>query len=252
MAERYRYVGQELELFALATNWKRYFRRHLRPFIRGDVLEVGSGIGSVTRVLCEAHHRSWTCLEPDATLAGRLAGALRCRPLPVRVEVLTGTTADLPPQRLFDSILYIDVLEHIEDDGGELKTAAGHLCPGGSLVVLAPAHPRLYSEFDAAVGHFRRYDRSSLSAVSPPGLRIERLYYLDSVGCLASMANRLLLRQGMPTRRQIRLWDGLFVSLSRLADPLLGYRLGKTIVGVWRADRRPPAPASAGTCASVL
>ncbi|MGB9624989.1 MAG: class I SAM-dependent methyltransferase, partial [Phycisphaerae bacterium] len=182
MAERYRYVGQELELFALATNWKRYFRRHLRPFIGGDVLEVGSGIGSVTRLLCEAHHRSWTCLEPDATLAGQLAESLRRRPLPVRAEVVVGTTADLPPRRLFDSILYIDVLEHIQDDAGELRTAAGHLAAGGSLVVLAPAHPRFYSEFDAAVGHFRRYDRSSLRAVSPPGLRIERLYYLDSVG----------------------------------------------------------------------
>jgi len=247
MAERYHYVGQELELFALATNWKRYFRRHLRPFIRGDVLEVGSGIGSVTRILCEGHHRSWTCLEPDAALAGRLAESLSCRPLPARTEVVVGAMADLPPQRLFDSILYIDVLEHIQDDAGELRTAAGHLSPGGSLVVLAPAHPRFYSEFDAAVGHFRRYDRASLSAVSPPGLRLERLCYLDSAGCLASMANRLLLRQGMPTRRQIRLWDALFVSMSRFVDPLLDYRLGKTIVGVWRNDRRPQGSVAPGS-----
>ena len=60
------------------------------------------------------------------------------------------------------------------------------------------------------------------------------MFYLDAVGLLASLCNRLLLRQQMPTSRQIQVWDRFLVPLSRWVDPLLGYRLGKSIVGVWR------------------
>ena len=61
-----------------------------------------------------------------------------------------------------------------------------------------------------------------------------RLHYLDSIGMLASLGNRLILKSSMPTRRQIALWDRLMVPISRLADPLLGHRLGKSVLGVWQ------------------
>ena len=141
------------------------------------------------------------------------------------------------PLGTFDSILYIDVLEHIEDDRGELSRAAALLRPRGFLVVLSPAHPRLFSEFDAAIGHHRRYTRSTLAAAAPEGLELVRLVYLDSVGLLASLGNRLLLRESMPTPRQIALWDRVMVRLSTRLDPILRHRLGKSVLGVWR---RPP------------
>ncbi len=107
----------------------------------------------------------------------------------------------------FDTIVYIDVLEHIEDDAGELKLAARRLRRGGRIVVLSPAHQFLYTPFDAAIGHFRRYNRSSLRKISPPGLELEKLFYLDAFGIAASAMNRLLLRQSMPTKAQIETWD---------------------------------------------
>ena len=55
------YIGTELELFAEARNWKSYLKRHFEPFIRGDVLEVGAGIGSTTAVLANSAARSWLC-----------------------------------------------------------------------------------------------------------------------------------------------------------------------------------------------
>jgi hypothetical protein len=58
--------------------------------------------------------------------------------------------------------------------------------------------------------------------------------YLDSVGVIASGANRLLLRSGMPTASQVALWDRVMVPVSRVIDPLFGRRIGKSILGVWR------------------
>src|SRR3954466_7510316 len=118
MNEQFEYVGTELEVFAGAVHWKRCFATQLRLFIRGNVLEVGAGLGGTTSVLYQPGVDSWACLEPDAKLADRLraeiAGDSVLGTRPIRVT--TGTMADVPAGALFDAILYIDVLEHIEDD----------------------------------------------------------------------------------------------------------------------------------------
>jgi hypothetical protein len=99
---------------------------------------------------------------------------------------------------------------------------------------LAPAHQWLFTPFDQAIGHYRRYTRPMLAALTPESLEIRRLIYMDSVGLAASLANRLLLRQSMPTPRQIAVWDKLMVRLSRVVDPLIGRNFGKSVVAVWR------------------
>jgi len=226
----YTYVGSELDLFALASNWKRYWTDEIRPYLRGRVLEIGAGIGSNTVALAD-RTRDWTCLEPDATLADRLRRQLA--EAGWSIPVVHGTIADLSSDHRFDSALYIDVLEHIEDDRGELQRVTTLLQPGGRLIVLAPAHQFLFSPFDRAVGHCRRYSRGSLLAAAPAGLRVERAVYLDSVGALASAANRFALRQSMPKARQLKFWDSMLVPISRVLDPIFGYRLGKSVMVIW-------------------
>lgn len=228
------YVGNELDTFAHAVNWKSYFGRLLAPYVRGEVLEVGAGIGGTTRVLCTPQADRWVCLEPDPELVERLRLAQAERPFPAPVEIETGTVEQLDADRCFDCILYIDVLEHIEADRAELRAAARHLKPGGNLVVLCPAHPMLYTAFDKAIGHYRRYTKAMFRAIEPDGLCRERLVYLDSAGLLLSLGNRLLLRSGAPTVKQVKIWDRLFVPVSRVMDPILGRTIGKSVVGVWR------------------
>jgi SAM-dependent methyltransferase len=225
----FKYVGSELELFAAASNWKAYWSRQLRPFLRGDILEVGAGIGSNTRFLHLEGAGRWVCLEPDPKLNAQLAknfGEVSA------YETVRGTLEALADQK-FDTIIYIDVLEHIIDDRRELNKAASHLRAGGHLIVLSPAHQLLFSAFDAAIGHFRRYNRRMLRTITPAGLRLERMRYLDSAGVILSTANVLLLRQSMPTEDQLRVWDSWLVPVSRVLDRLFFYRIGKTILAVW-------------------
>jgi SAM-dependent methyltransferase len=224
----FEYIGGELALFEKAIRWKRYWRSRIEPFVAGDVLEVGAGIGANTRALSGLRQHTWTCLEPDAALAAKI---------PVMgpgYSTRVGTTAELNASERFDAILYIDVLEHIEDDRAELLRAAVHLKPGGHIMVLSPAHQFLYTPFDRAIGHFRRYSRSSLRAAAPPELHQTKLVYLDSVGLLASAANRLFLDQSMPTESQILAWDRLMIPLSRVLDPLFVGNAGKSVLGVWQ------------------
>jgi hypothetical protein len=241
----YRYIGEELDVFAHARNWKTYLRSAIGGHLTGDVLEVGAGIGGTTRVFCDGRQRSWTCLEPDPQLAARLERNLADRPMTLAPRVTVGTLVDLPPGPAYDTILYIDVLEHIEHDRDELTRAAALLKPNGAVVVLSPAHQELYTAFDANIGHFRRYDRPMFRALTPHGTTLETLRYLDSAGMLLSAANRLFLRSGHPSIAQVQLWDRFFVTVSRRLDPLFGYRVGKSLLGVWRARVSDTADTSA-------
>jgi SAM-dependent methyltransferase len=151
-----------------------------------------------------------------------------------RYEAIASTLETMPGTELFDAIIYIDVLEHIEDDAAELQRAAERLKPGGRLAVLSPAHQWLFSKFDAAIGHHRRYSRQTLLALVPPGLRLERALYLDAFGLFLSLGNRLLLKQDLPTIRQIKFWDRRVVPVSRVIDPVLLHRAGKSLLVIWQ------------------
>ena len=234
----FKYVGSELELFAAVHNWKSYWSSQIRPFIGGDVLEVGAGIGSNTPFLDPGGDRNWVCLEPDSRLVTQLTQAQEQSQNGRQREVVSGTLQDLDPSQKFDTIIYIDVLEHIENDREELERAKSRLRPGGRIIVLSPAHQRLFTPFDSAIGHYRRYNRAMLRNISPPSLRLERLMYLDSAGLVLSVANLLLLRQSMPTRAQLRIWDRWIIPVSRVLDPCLFNSVGKSIVGIWKWERQ--------------
>jgi SAM-dependent methyltransferase len=226
----FQYMGSELEIFAHARHWKSYVHAQLRPYLIGDVLEVGAGIGGTTQALNDGTQRRWVCLEPDPGFAKKIRSLPDLR----NCEVVVGMLLDLGPQETFDTILYIDVLEHIKEDNEELVLAARHLKTNGVIVVLAPAFPWLYTPFDAAIGHFRRYTRNSLRAVAPQGLREEKCIYLDAFGILASAGNLMFLRASKASAGQMLFWDNWLVPISRFMDRVLAFSAGRSVLAIWR------------------
>lgn len=233
---KFSYIGSELDIFCHATNWKAYYKKFIQKYFGEEILEVGAGIGATTKTLASAKYKRWMCLEPDAGLADEICALIRDGQLPNTCEVRVGTLSNLSPEEVFDSILYIDVLEHIEDDRTQARLAYQHLKPGGHLIILSPAHQILFTPFDAMIGHFRRYSKKSLSQVISDGFTCRNLFYVDSVGALASLGNKLILKSGMPTKGQILLWDKLMIPVSRVCDPLFLYRVGKSVIGVWQKN----------------
>lgn len=230
----YKYIGRELDLFADAGNWKSYWIKAIEKYIQGNVLEVGAGIGSNSKRFADLRMTSLTCLEADPMLAEQLAKTINAFIHNANCQTKVGTTNDLTGLRRYNTILYIDVLEHIDDDLGELDRASSLLNKNGYLVVLAPAFNWLYSPFDGAIGHCRRYSRRSLRKIAPEDLTEIKIRYLDAFGFFLSLGNKLLLRQTLPTSQQIRMWDQWAISVSRIIDPAIHNCFGKTILGIWQ------------------
>lgn len=234
MKENNTYQGNELELFQHATRWKKYFSHVIRPYLGKTVLEAGAGLGATTLLLNNGTAKQWLLLEPDPSMAQLLQQKVTTAGLPSNCTVLNGTIRNVQGQ--FSSIIYIDVLEHIEADKEELARAATRLAPGGYLVVLSPAFPSLFSPFDKAIGHYRRYTRRMLNQLTPTGLSVVHHRYYDSVGYFASLCNRLLLRKKYPTQQQVLFWDRWMVPVSRITDRLFFHQFGKSIIAIWQKE----------------
>ena len=229
-----KYIGDELTIFKDAVNWKKYWYNSISKYISGDVLEVGAGIGTNTNLILQNHPdvMSIVSIEPDKSLADQILGNLTVNKS--KVTVLNQYLYDLPTDKKFDTILYIDVIEHIEDDSGELNKAKLHLKEGGRLIILVPAYNFLFNPFDEAVGHYRRYNKKMLVSAIPDELSKLKLFYLDSLGVCASLVNKFFLKQSYPTKKQILKYDRMIVPISKILDPLVFNSLGKSLVGIWK------------------
>ena len=229
-SNQYEYVGKELEVFSNAINWRAYWQSHIKNHLRGKILEVGAGIGTVSRSLIREGIESWTSMEPDPTLFKQLKSELDYEISKGLAFVICGTLKDLPINNQFDAILYIDVIEHIEDDKGEIINCLKCLKDDGRLIILVPAHQLLYSKFDKAIGHFRRYNKKTLGQLIPEEIEIIESIYLDSVGLIASLANKLIIKTSTPTAGNILFWDKWLVPISKLLDKIIFFWIGKSLL----------------------
>jgi ubiquinone/menaquinone biosynthesis C-methylase UbiE len=234
MNEAYSYDGEELLLFEKAINWKKYFSGIIKPNIGSEVLEVGAGLGTNTFFLNDNSPGKWILLEPDSNMSAALSKKKSDGLLPSNCEVVEGTLSYFNQENIFDTIIYIDVLEHIENDKIEIEKATSLLKPGGKLIVLAPAFQFLFSKFDKTIGHYRRYRKNELQKIMPSFMTRNYLNYLDSASFFLSAANRMLLKQKYPTTKQVLLWDRYVIPVSRVTDKIIAFSFGKTVLGMWK------------------
>ena len=228
------YVGTELELFAKATNWKNYVGRKLRPYIAGSVIEVGAGLGGSTKYLCDRSHVRWLCLDPDANHVSHLKDLIAARKLPPCCEARCGVLADLAPDECADTIIYIDVLEHIENDEGEMRVAATHLAAGGP-------HRNALASVQFSLQPLRRGYRAlqtirtqRCQTSNGSAADLGAIFFLDSSGYFVSALNRLIMRTSQPSVQQIQIWDKAIVPVSLLTDKIFGRLFGRSVVMIWQ------------------
>jgi 2-polyprenyl-3-methyl-5-hydroxy-6-metoxy-1,4-benzoquinol methylase len=202
-----------------AHNYNAWLFERGAPFLGQRVLDVGAGIGTFT-TLAAGRARSVTALEPDPVFAARLRERFESVP---GVDVVQADVTDLDLSGragTFDSIICFNVLEHVADDELALRRFHDLLAPGGSLLLLVPAHRWLVSPFDRAVGHERRYESAGLrTLVARAGFILRDVRYVNPVGAIGWLVSMRLRRRRDLPGAQVRAFDRL-VPLLRPLDRL--------------------------------
>ena len=154
----------------------------LEPHLGTRVLEVGAGHGTITTRL--AHNgRSVVASDLSERCVHELHERFADDP---NVEVQLSRVEDLDADELFDSVVLVNVLEHIDDDLGTLRAIRARLRPGGKVLIFSPALNALYSKFDDRIGHVRRYHRSQLATtLSRAGFAVPEARYVNLPGAAA-------------------------------------------------------------------
>ena len=205
---------QEAILWTLeeqAPRYNEWLLERIGPFLGADVLEIGAGIGTFTLMLAQAPNvRRVLALEPDKHLAGTLVERTKGVG---NIEVLEKPVEQLTPELAggaVDSVVCLNVLEHIQDDRTALVRMAQCLRPGGSLFLLSPAHGLLFGEVDRAVHHQRRYSKAALALLlRDTGFVVETIRYVNPVGALGWLVSSRLLKVRDIPSSSLRIYEHL-------------------------------------------
>lgn len=223
-----------------ASNYYGWIAAQFRPVLGCRVLDIGGGLGShLDHVVDGSRFVMSVDLSQEcvADMTRRLGGA--------RFEARVGDITDPALARelaalAFDTILCVNVLEHIERDDLALRCMAEVLRPsGGHVFLLVPAHPFLYGSPDALAGHVRRYTRRDLrDAVQAAGFSVRRLYHFNWFGAVPYLVNARVLRPktlGGAVDAQIALFDRFFVPVLRRLESVVRMPFGQSLIAIAKA-----------------
>jgi SAM-dependent methyltransferase len=206
-----------------------------RPYLGKRLVEVGAGTGDFSKMLLEERPETLTLIEPSGmfeTLSTAIAlvdkGSAKVRCIRSTFAEANGELCgDAAP----DSIIYVNVLEHIENDEAELKLVYDVLAPGGRCFIFVPAMPSLYGPFDKKIGHFRRYTKPELERKCiEAGFQIVASRYFDLSGILPWWIKYRLLRSQGLDPRSVRLYDRAVVPLASRIERRVHPIRGKNIL----------------------
>ena len=239
-APQFSYASDELESMSGAVNYYGWIVERFRPFLGRRILEVGAGIGTFSEYLLRAAPEARvTLLEPAENnlrlLTARFVGNPRATVMRGVLDVSIGEASQ-------DSVVAVNVLEHVPDDRDFVAQAHRALVPGGHLVLFVPAGPGIFGTLDEAFEHHRRYTREGLRRlVQDGGFEVVALAYSNLPGVAAWWLSGKVLRRRTVTSSWVRLYDRLVIPWVRALERRWEPPRGQSLLVVGRKAQEPPA-----------
>jgi glycosyltransferase involved in cell wall biosynthesis len=223
-----------LDSLAGTARFNRWMADTIRPYLGAHVLELGAGIGNMTQHLSRGR-RSYTATDIDDEHLGRLRVRFRGRPnLAIRKADLTAPEDFAELRGTFDTVICLNVVEHVKDDLLALRNLRSALAPRGRAVVLVPQDQSIYGTLDEVLGHHRRYSLPQFAErMKAAGFEVEQVFEFNRVTRPGWWWNGRVLRRRTFGRFQLRVFDAL-VPVWRRIDRALPWN-GVSIIGVGRA-----------------
>ena len=228
------YEGRDLEAMSFALRYHRWILELFDPYLGSRVAEVGAGSGSFSELLLTRKLESLIVVEPSDTMFHLLKTRLSAIEGPAKIKLHNSTFRHVVEEiqsEQPDSILYINVMEHIAEDEEELLAIHRTLGRGGRVFIFVPALKWLYSTFDKRIGHFRRYTEPELvQKCEQTGFQILKSHYVDFTGILPWWVKFCLLRSDALSPSNVRYYDNLAVPVIRIAERLILPPIGKNLL----------------------
>jgi SAM-dependent methyltransferase len=219
-----------LESLEGAGNYLAWIIQLAKPHLGEELLEIGAGHGTMTAMLTGrlrlvVSDPSARCVRILKERYGHLPG----------VEVVEADVSQAAATGPYDSILMVNVLEHIEDDSSALQQLAGALRPGGRLVLWVPAFQALYSAFDERIGHYRRYRLKDVRRLlEDADLEISELRYVNAVGVLGWLLIARLLGRSPTVGGKLKIFDRGLLPILRSVEGVVRMPVGLSVFAVGR------------------
>jgi len=215
---------------AECRNHRKWFADFARPYLGDHPIEIGSGLGDYAREWIPLTEH-FTVTDADESLVIGLKEMAGHSNVDVR-QVLLPSTARAD----HSCLISYNVLEHIDDHVGALRSMAGLVRPGGYIVLVCPAFPFAMSPVDIATGHVRRYTRRSMTAaLTEAGLEVIDVRYANSLGLLCYYAFTSLLRKQPSKGVTMTFYDRRLVPVVRFAERLIKRPpFGQSVIAVAR------------------
>jgi len=163
-----------------APRFTKWMADTIRPYVGERVLEIGAGIGNLTTNLVP--RTEYYASDINEHYLDRLNNLKLTRPY-LEVGYTDASAGETYPKAEFDTVICLNVVEHLEDDVKALRNICGSLEKEGRAIVLVPSGPGLYGTLDKVLGHYRRYTRDQLvEACARAGFRVEKVLKFNRIG----------------------------------------------------------------------
>jgi SAM-dependent methyltransferase len=202
------------------------------------ILEVGCGVGNVTNLLLNRELVVGIDVETACVKARSERFSEQTHIISQCMDVLDPAFPELARYG-FDSVVCLNVLEHISDDRKALEHMGSVLRPRGKIILLVPAFDFLYGPIDSKLGHYRRYSRRRVADLAQSlGFEVAIAHYMNVAGFFGWWLNAKLLRKSEQSEGQIRLFDSVIVPIQSRLEAFVHPPFGQSIFAVLRKPAR--------------
>jgi SAM-dependent methyltransferase len=234
MSKKVVYVGKDLEAMSFAVNYHKWILEEFRPFLGKKLVEVGAGTGSFSEMLVAEKPENLALIEPSE-MFNFLEQNISQIETAATVNYYNAIFSEAADKLIAkpDTIIYCNVLEHIEDDAAELQKVYETLETGGHCLIFVPAFMSLYGAFDEKVGHFRRYIKNELEEKARiAGFKIVKSKYFDFAGIFPWYIKYKLLKSDSLESGAVTAYDKFAVPVTKQFERFLKFPVGKNILMV--------------------
>jgi len=226
---------ETLNVLAAADSFNQWMFDTIRPFIKGRVFEAGSGIGNISHLLLN--------LGNPVTLSDFSPGYRKLLQEKFSGHPHLGGVLDMDLEDksfdekfgdrydTFDTVIALNVIEHVKEDGLAVANCKKLLKQGGRLIVLVPAYQLLYNRFDKELGHHRRYSKKEMQRLISPHLSIVQCRYFNLAGILGWFISGTILKNKTIPSSQMNLFNALTPAF-KLVDKIVFHQLGLSVWSV--------------------